>query len=95
MGGRGFVAECGAGAEELAKVRQRLKDEEGSPRGELAPAGRLRGECCLYAFLANPSPSSLRDATSPQGEAFTTSCTIQSLQSNALCGILDILIKKF
>ena len=70
MGGRGFVAECGAGAEELAKVGQRVKDEEGSPRGELAPAGRLRGACCLYAFLANPSPSSLRDATSPQGEAF-------------------------
>ena len=49
LGGRGFVAECGAGAEELAKIRQRVKDEEGSPRGELAPAGRLRGECCYYA----------------------------------------------
>ena len=49
LGGRGFVAERGAGAEELAKIRQRVKDEEGSPRGELAPAGRLRGECCYYA----------------------------------------------
>ena len=27
---------------------------------------------------------------SPQGEAFTTSCTIQNLQSYGLCGILDI-----
>ena len=27
---------------------------------------------------------------SPQGEAFTTSCIIQNLQSYELCGILDI-----
>ena len=33
MGGRGFVAECGAGAEKLAKVRQRVKDEERKGRG--------------------------------------------------------------
>ena len=38
--------------------------------GSWRPLGRLRGACCLYAFLANPSPASLRDATSPQGEAF-------------------------
>ena len=33
LGGRGFVAECGAGAEELVKVGQRVKDEEGKGRG--------------------------------------------------------------
>jgi len=33
LGGRGFVAECGAGAEKLAKVRQRVKDEERKGRG--------------------------------------------------------------
>ena len=33
LGGRGFVAECGAGAEKLAKVRQRVKDDERKGRG--------------------------------------------------------------
>ena len=34
MGGRGFVAECGAGAEELAKIRIEIEGRKGraSPR---------------------------------------------------------------
>ena len=38
MGGRGFVAECGAGAEELAKVRIEIEGRKGraSPWGEVA-----------------------------------------------------------
>ena len=48
-----------------------MKEEKGSPRGELAPIRATeRGVQSLSFLIVNPSPSSLRDATSPQGEAF-------------------------
>ncbi len=48
-----------------------MKEDRGSPRGELAPVRATeRGVQYLSFLIVNPSPSSLRDATSPQGEAF-------------------------
>ena len=68
-----------------------MKEERGSPRGELAPVRATeRGLQYLSFLIVNPSPSSLRDATSPQGEAFMHPAQIQNLQSYELCGILDI-----
>ena len=73
-----------------------MKKEKGSPRGELAPVRATeRGVQSLSFLIVNPSSASLSDATSPQGEAFLHPAQIQNLQSNELCGILDILIKKF